>query len=160
MAGLTNRPLRWHRRFGHHNGQRDDQCQRRSHLYGDRHDRQTVTYIASYSVDFERSKHTYSHCHGEFPRHPHHADTEHQSNGITVGSSPILLTSGLSVTSGGAAVVGVTIKFYENSGTCTNLGTSTLLGTVKTDSSGTATYSWVLRDSRPAVIQPSHVRRL
>ena len=61
-------------------------------------------------------------------------------NSTTFGTSPIVLTSGLSVTSGGAPLGGVSVSFYESTGTCS--AASTLVGTVSTDPTGTATYNW------------------
>ena len=61
-------------------------------------------------------------------------------NNTTYGTSPIILTSGLSVTSGGAALSGVAVSFYESTGTCS--ASSNLVATVNTDSTGTATYPW------------------
>jgi hypothetical protein len=57
-------------------------------------------------------------------------------NSITAGSS-VNLIAGLSVTSGGAAVAGATVNFYEASGTCS--ASSTLIATETTDPTGTAT---------------------
>ena len=62
-------------------------------------------------------------------------------NAITFGSSPVVLTAALSVTSGGTGVTGVLVSFYRGTFSCS--AGSTLLGSVITDTTGTATFNYV-----------------
>ena len=104
---------------------------------------ENVTYTASYSgANGTGSLSTHTVTVG-FVAIPTTLSLTVNPNAITQGTTPVLLTAGLSVTSSGAGVgPGASVKFYEGSGNCGNLGSSTLLATVGTDSTGSATYTY------------------